>query len=157
MATLTILYSILFLLLRARTKSLLNAITTTDQQTTDQQTVDDLTTTTDTQWEVRFTTSDDDPEASPARPSGPVIVTKSVSIYTKASPNPAPPPQCNANARRTYDRTNKVSIVLLIYPILYVIVTMPIVINHVTQFAGQEFGLTFAYFWRYTISMYGMD
>jgi hypothetical protein len=141
MATLTILYSILFFLLRARTKSLLNASTTTDQQT-----VDDLTTTTNTQWEVRFTTSDDDPEASPARPSGPVIVTKSVSIYTEALPNPPPPPQCNANARRTYDRMNKVSVVLLIYPILYVIVTMPIVINRVAQFAGQEFGLTFAYF-----------
>lgn len=98
-----------------------------------------------TQWEVRLGTSGDDLEASPPHPSGPVIVTKSVSIYTEASPNPRLP-RHNAGARRTYDRMNKVSVTLLIYPILFTIVTLPICISRIAEFAGQEWGLAFVYF-----------
>ena len=101
--------------------------------------------TTNSRWEVRLETSNDDLEASPARPSGPVIVTKSVSIYTEAPPNPKPP-RSNKSARRTYQRLNKVSVTLLIYPILYMILTMPISIARIAAFAGQEWGLPFVYF-----------
>jgi hypothetical protein len=141
MATLTILYSILFFFLRAQTKRLLKESGTT----TDQHTVDDMTMTTNTQWEVRLGNSDDDLEASPARPSGPVIVTKSVSICTEAHPNPRPP-RSNVNGRRTYHQVNKVSVTLLIYPILYMILTLPISVSRIAEFAGQEWGLTVVYF-----------
>ena len=140
MATLTILYSILFFFLRAQTRRLLKTSTTTEQQT-----ADDLTITTNAQWEVRLETSDDDLEASPARPSGPVIVTKSVSIST-GTPSFPRPPRCNAGVGRTYQRMNTVSVTLLLYPVLYMIVTMPISISRIAQFAGHEWGLTFVYF-----------
>jgi hypothetical protein len=140
MATLAVLYSILFFFLRAQTKRFLKASTTTDQQTADDSTIP-----TNAQWEVRLGASDDDLEASPARPSGAVIVTKSVSIYTEASPNPRPP-RPNLTTQRTYDRMNKVSVTLLLYPILFTIVTLPICISRIAEFAGQEWGLTVVYF-----------
>lgn len=130
MVTLTILYSILFFFLRAQTKRLLKA-GGTDNRT------DDLTT--NRQWEVRFG-REDNLEAPPAHPQGPVIVTKSVSVYTESPANP------RTNTRQTYDQLNNVSIRLLIYPILYVILTLPISISRISEFRDQELGLTFAYF-----------
>jgi len=140
MATLTILYSILFFFLRSQTKRLLNANTTTDHQT-----VDDLNPTSNTQWEVRLGTDNDPEGSSPASPSGPVLVTKSVSIFTEGNPN-STMPRPNHAARQTYHRINKVSTTLLIYPVLYVIVTLPISLSRIAQFAGQQWGLTFAHF-----------
>jgi len=104
-----------------------------------------LTVNTNTQWEVRLDTSDDDLEASPAHSSGPVIVTKSVSVYTEATPTPRPP-RYNASSRQTHRRINKVSVTLLIYPILFMIVTMPISIFRIAEFAGQNWGITFVHF-----------
>ena len=140
MATLTVLYSILFFFLRSQTKNLLNANTTTDHQT-----ADDFNPTSNTQWEVRLGTDNDLEGSSPARPSGPVLITKSVSIFTEGNPN-SMIPRPNPAARRTYHRINKVSTTLLIYPILYVIVTLPISLSRIAQFAGQQWGLTFAHF-----------
>jgi hypothetical protein len=139
MATLAILYIILFFFLRAQTKRLLK------ESITDHQTTDDLTVTTNPQWEVSLGTSHNDLEASPARPSGPVIVTKSVSIYTEA-PSNSKPLRSNKTVQQTYQRLNKVSVTLLIYPILFMIVTMPISIARIAAFAGQEWGLPFVYF-----------
>ena len=138
MATLTILYSILFFFLRRQTKRLLKAGGTENR--TENRT-EDLTTATNNQWEVRFG-PEDDLEAPPARPSGPVIVTKSVSVYTESQATTKP----HTNARRTYDQINTVSTTLLIYPILYMILTLPISISRISEFRGQELGLTFAYF-----------
>jgi hypothetical protein len=132
MVTLTILYSILFFFLRAQTKRLLNA-SGTDLRT------DDLTRTTNSQWEVRCG-PEDDLEAPPVRSSGPVIVTRSVTVNTESPANP------RTNARRTCDQINNVSITLIIYPILYMILTLPISISRISEFRGQELGLTFAYF-----------
>src|SRR5271155_1062443 len=139
MATLTILYSVLFFFLRAQTKHLI-AGTTTDHPTTD-----DLRMTTHSQWEVTLGTEGDDVEAAPPRPDGGVIVTKSVVVYTEG-PTDSRTPRPNAPARRTYNRMNKVSVTLLIYPVLYILLTMPISISRIAQFAGQQWGLTFAHF-----------
>jgi len=139
MAALTILYSILFFFLRAQTKRLLEAHTTTEQ------TVDDsVVPQPQHQWEVQLASCDHDLKApSPARPSGPVIVTKSVTIYTEAS---RPPNGSNAATRRTYQRINKVSVTLLIYPVIYMVLTMPLSISRIAEFAGREWGLKFVYF-----------
>ena len=142
MATLTILYSILFFFLRAQTKGLLKPSSPTDQQTVG----DDLTMTTNTaQWEVTLGAPDDDPEASPARPSGPVIVTKSVAIYTESSSNARPSPP-HVNNRQAHRKITKVSVTLLIYPILYMILNLPISMARIAEFAGQEWGLAFIHF-----------
>jgi hypothetical protein len=136
MVTLTILYSILFFFLRAQTKGLLISSSTTDQQTG----ADDSTTS--APWEVTLGALDDDPETSPARPSGPVIVTKSVTIYTEGSSNPRP----FANAQRTHNRINKVSVTLLIYPIVYMLLTLPLSTARIAQFADQEWPLAVLHF-----------
>jgi len=142
MATLTILYSILFFFLRAQTKGLLKPSSPTDQHTV----ADDLTmTANNTQWEVTLGAPDDDPEASPPGPSDPVIVTKSVTIYTESSSNPRPSPP-NTNTRRTHRRITKVSITLLIYPVLYMILNLPISMARIAEFAGHEWGLAFIHF-----------
>jgi hypothetical protein len=136
MVTLTIFYGILFFFIRAQTKGL-RTPTTTDQQATH-----DLGTTANgTQWEVSLGTSDDI-ESCPAHPSGPVIITKSVSISTEANPRTHRP---QITAQRTYRRINKVSVTLLIYPLLYLILTMPICIARIAAFAGQDLGLPFTY------------
>ena len=139
MVTLTILYSILFFFLRAQTKRLLEAHTTTEQ------TADDtFASQPHHQWEVQLGTSNRDVQApSPASPSGPVIVTQSVAIYTEPSQPPNGP---NAAARRTYQRMNKVSMTLLIYPVIYMILTMPLSISRIAEFAGQKWGLKIVYF-----------
>src|SRR5271170_545037 len=69
MATLTILYSVLFFFLRAQTKHLLKAGSTTDHQTTD-----DLRMTTHSRWEVTLVTERNDVEAAPPRQDGGVMV-----------------------------------------------------------------------------------
>ena len=140
MATLTIFYGVLFFFLRAQlTKGL-----RTQSNTTDQQRTEDLTTTTNPQWEVSHGTSYEDIEASAARPSGPVLITRFVSISTQDAQPRTPRPQ--ASTQQTYRRINKVSITLLIYPLLYTIMTMPICIARIAEFAGQDLGLPFTYF-----------
>jgi hypothetical protein len=129
MATLTILYSILFFFLRAQTKGLLKS------SVTDEQTADDVKMTTNTERVVRLGTSDEDLEASPD-PSGPV---------TEAQPNPRTP-RPNASARRTYHQVNKVSVTLLIYPVVYMILNMPISMARIAEFAGHDWGITFLHF-----------
>jgi hypothetical protein len=140
MATLTILYSVLFFFLRAQTKHF------TAGNMTDHQTTDDLRMTTHSHWEVTLGTEGpgDDVESAPPRPDAGVIVTKSVAVYTEPTNSRTPRP--NAPARRTYNRMNKVSVTLLIYPVLYILLTMPISISRIAQFAGQQWGLAFAHF-----------
>ena len=140
MATLTILYSVLFFFLRVQTKHLLKAGNTTDHQTTD-----DPRMTTHSHWEVTLGTQGDDLEAAPPRPDGGVIVTNSVAVYTEGPTN-SRSPRPNAPARRTYNRIKKVSVTLLIYPVLYILLTMPISISRIAQFAGQQWGSAFAHF-----------
>jgi hypothetical protein len=41
---------------------------------------------------------------------------------------------------------NKVSVTLIIYPVLYMIVTLPICISRIAEFAGKDMGLPFVYF-----------
>jgi len=139
MTTLTILYIILFFFLRAQTKRLLQTNTTTDRIADDS-----FASQPQHRWEVQLGTSNGDLQApSPASPSGPVIVTKSVAIYTEASQ----PPNCpNAAARQTCQRINKVSVTLLIYPVIYIILTMPLSISRIAEFAGQKWGLKVVYF-----------
>ena len=139
MATLTILYSILFFFLRAQTRRLLKAHTTTEQQTCDDSTMG---TQHNQQWEVRLGSADGDIEAASTRPSGPVLVTKSVSICTETS-RPYRPP---TNAQRTYHRMNKVSVTLLIYPAIYMLLTLPLSIFRIAQFAGKDWGISFVFF-----------
>lgn len=142
MATLTILYSILFFFLRAQTRGLLKPSSPTDQHTIG----DDFPLPTNTnQWEVTLGAPDDDPEDSPARTSGPVVITRSVAIYTEASSNQRPTLP-NGNAQRTYHRITRVSVTLLIYPVLYVILTLPISMARIAEFAGHEWGLAFLHF-----------
>lgn len=139
MTTLTILYSVLFFFLRAQTKHLLKAGNTTDHHTTDDRM------TTHGHWEITVGTEGDDVEAAQPSPDGAVIVTKSVTVYSEGathSRNPRP----IAPARRTYNRMNKVSFTLLIYPVLYILLTMPISISRIAQFGGHQWGLTFAHF-----------
>jgi len=140
MATLTILYSVLFFFLRAQTKHLLKAGNTTDHHTTDDRM------TTHSQWEVTVGTEGDDVEAAHPSPDGAVIVTKSVAIYSEGATHPRNPRPNMAPARRTYNRMNKVSFTLLIYPVLYILLTMPISISRIAQFGGHQWGLTFAHF-----------
>jgi hypothetical protein len=137
-ATLTVLYSILFFFLRAQTRRLLRAHTTTEQ------TYDDSTIGTqhNQQWEVRLGSADGDMEVTATRPSGPVIVTKSVYIYTEASR----PNRPSVNAQRTYHRMNRVSVTLLIYPAIYMVLTIPLSISRIAQFAGQDWGVSFIFF-----------
>ena len=139
MATLTILYSVLFFFLRLQTRHL-KPSTTTDHQTTD-----DLRMTTHSHWEVTLGTEGDDVEAAQPRPDVGVIVTKSVAVYTEGPTN-SRTPRPNAPARRIDNRMNKVSVTLLIYPVLYILLTMPISISRIAQFAGQQWGLAFAHF-----------
>jgi hypothetical protein len=139
MATLTVLYSILFFFLRAQTRRLLRAHTTTEEQTCDDATMGSQH---NQQWEVRLGSADGDAEAPATRPSGPVIVTKSVAIYTEASRPNRPP----ANTQRTYNRINKVSVTLLIYPAIYMLLTIPISISRIAQFAGKDWGVSFIFF-----------
>jgi hypothetical protein len=132
MATLTILYSVLFFFLKAQTKRLLKAEDTENR-------TEDPTTTTNSQWEIEFG-PEDGPGAPQVRSSGPVIVTKSVSVYTESravQPRPI--------TRRTYDQINKVSTTLLLYPVLYVVITLPISIARISEFRGVELGLPFTY------------
>jgi hypothetical protein len=95
-------------------------------------------------WEVTLGT-EGDVESAPPHPDGGVMITKSVAVYTE-SPTNSRTPRPNAPARRTYNRINKVSVTLLIYPVLYILLTMPISISRIAQFAGQQWGLAFAHF-----------
>jgi hypothetical protein len=141
MATLTILYSILFFFLRAQTKGLLKPSSATGQYTA----ADDFTPPTNAaQWQVTLGTPDGDPEAYPAPTSGLVVVTRSVTIRTEA-PSNSRPSLPNGDAR-TYHRLTRVSVTLLIYPILYVILTLPISMARIAEFAGHEWGLAFLHF-----------
>jgi hypothetical protein len=122
MATLTVFYSILFFFLRAQTKRL----RTTGHKT------DDLRTT-DMQWEV--STSDDVEAPNLAR----VMVTKSVLVSTEEQR------AAQQKTQPTHRRMNKVSVTLLIYPLLYMILTMPICIARIAEFVGRDLGLPFTY------------
>jgi hypothetical protein len=136
MATLTILYSVLFIFLRAQTKHLLKAGNTTDHQT-----ADDPRMTTRAHWEVTVGTEGDDVEAARPRPDREVIV----AVYSE-DPITSRNRRHIPLARRTYNRINKVSFTLLIYPVLYILLTMPISISRIAQFGGQQWGLPFAHF-----------
>ena len=128
MATLTALYIVLFCFIRIQSKNLLKGTSSTEHKSHSQSTHELQT------WEANLESGKGDQTLAASQ----ILTTRTVTVNTEERLHHSSPMQ-------SYRRMKKVSITLLIYPLLYFFLTMPLAVSRIAEFTGKEWGLTFAY------------
>jgi hypothetical protein len=129
MFALTILYCVLFFYIRIQLKNFRKATSTSDIQSWHET----------SNWQANL-------EAGPAeQPTPPkqIITTQTVTVTTEE--RPVQRPTIKVEPDRAHQRMNQVALTLLFYPVMYICLTMPLVITRVSEFAGNQWGLTSIY------------
>jgi hypothetical protein len=129
MFALTILYCILFFYIRIQLKNFRKATSTSEIQSWHET----------SNWQANL-------EAGPPEqptPSKLIITTQTVTVTTEE--RPVPRHTMKVEPDRSHQRMNQVALTLLFYPVMYICLTMPLVITRVSQFAGNQLGLTSIY------------
>ena len=136
MAALTVLYSILFCFIRIQSKNLLKATygSSRSQSTSHDQSPHGL-----RPWEVNLEGGKGEEQLD----SSQIITTRTVTVSTQE--RPVQPVGVDKSGQQVRQRMNRVSTILLLYPVIYIILTMPLAISRIAEFAGQEWGLTYVY------------
>ena len=129
MFALTILYCILFIYIRVQLKNFRAAASTTEHTTSQEL----------RSWQANL-------EAGvPTDPTSPrqIITKTTVTVMTEDRPSTilSGAQRSRNEADRAHRRMNKVAVTLLIYPIIYICLTMPLSITRLSQFAGNNWGL----------------
>ena len=75
--------------------------------------------------------------------SSQITTTRTVTVSTQE--RPVQPVGVDKSGQQVRQRMNRVSTILLLYPVIYIILTMPLAISRIAEFAGQEWGLTYVY------------
>jgi hypothetical protein len=136
MFALTILYCILFFYIKIQLKNFRAANTSTEHGTT-------VTSHELRNWQANLETGIPTDPTSP----GAIMTKTTVTVVTEDRPatmyNHAR--RARTEADRAHRRMNQVALTLLCYPISYICLTMPIAITRLSQFAGNNWGLTAIY------------
>ena len=129
MFALTILYCVVFLYIRTQLKSFRKATSTSEQQSWPET----------SNWQANLEAGPLDQPIPPRQ----IITTQTVTVTTEA--RPVQRPTIKVEPDRTHQRMNQVALTLLLYPVMYICLTMPLVITRVSEFAGNKWGLSSIY------------
>ena len=138
MITLTVLYSILFCFIRSQTKNLLKMSPTTDDNSADEM----------RNWEINRENVHVNQVVDPSQ----IITTRSVTVITEDRVTLAN----RTLGERSNRQLNRVSVTLLIYPIIYIVLTFPLCLFRIAEFLGQNWGLPYVYFGACLFNLMGL-
>ena len=132
MFSLTIMYCFMFCYIRIQARKLAKASTASASEHNISHELQS--------WEANIESGDPAQHTS----SSQIVTMKSATVTT--DDRTTRPTQTRPTRPRADKRMKQVSLILLCYPIMYIICTLPLEISRLSQFAGKNFSLTAVYF-----------